>query len=376
MNRTLISLLLSSTLVGAVPAIAQAQSVDQRQVTATQTIDVGLRDGSLTTSEGQQLRNEFNEIARLEAQYRSYGGNTLSTAERNDLETRTDLLMRRIEYYRGNNDRADVYASNPGINERQDNLFARIDAGVRDRSLTQAEAAQLRNEYQDIAQLEAKYRASGRQVTPAERDDLDRRFDQLSSRIQNDRNDNDSTGPSINERQASLDARIDAGVRDRSLTPNEAAQMRAEFQSIARLEAQYRSSGRQLTQTERDDLDRRFNQLSNRIQDNRTNTDNRWINLDQRQAQFSSRLNQAVSDRRVTQQEANSLRSEFNSIASLEAQYRQSRPGITDAERNDLNGRFDRLEANYRYSINNSSYGDSNGQYQSLFDYLFGITSG
>jgi hypothetical protein len=41
---------------------------------------------------------------------------------------------------------------------------------------------------------------------------------------------------SINQRQANLDARIDAGIRDRSLTPAEATRLRAEFQDIVRQE--------------------------------------------------------------------------------------------------------------------------------------------
>ncbi len=136
---------------------------------------------------------------------------------------------------------------------------------------------------------------------------------------------------------------------------------------------QYRVSGRYVTPAERADLQRRFDQLSSRIQYNRNDNDRRWTNLDQRQYEFNQRLNRAVNERRVTRWEATRLRAEFNSIARLERQYRQSRPGITNAERNDLNARFNRLEVRYRNSRNMGSYGDGNRQYPSLFDYLFGI---
>ena len=128
-----------------------------------------------------------------------------------------------------------------------------------------------------------------------------------------------------------------------------------------------------MTQFERADLDRRFDQLSSRIQYNRNDDDRRWTNLNRRQAQFNERLNRAVSDQRVSPRQASELRSEFNGIASLERRYRLSRPGITAAERSDLNSRFNRLEVNYRQSINNSSYGYGNRQYPSLFDFLFGL---
>ncbi|MCA8886918.1 MAG: hypothetical protein KDA35_09840 [Hyphomonadaceae bacterium] len=73
------------------------------------------------------------------------------------------------------------------INQRQRNLDARIDAGVRSGQLTRAEAYRLRREYGQIAALEARYRRNG--LTIAERRDLDRRFDYLSRQIQAERHD-------------------------------------------------------------------------------------------------------------------------------------------------------------------------------------------
>ncbi len=255
------------------------------------------------------------------------------------------------------------------INQRQAALDARIDAGVSNRSLTPAEAAQLRAEFADISRLEARYRSSGGRLTNAERSDLDHRFDLLSNRIRYDRNDNDVRGSgadlNINQRQRDLEAKIDAGVRGGGLTAREAAQLRAEFQTIARQEAQYRSSGRGLTSAERMQLDQRLDTLERRISRNRADDERRWSNLDQRQASFDQRLDQAVRDRRVSAREASNLRTEFRSIARLERQYRRSRPGITANERADLNRRFDRMEANFRASMTPSD---------NLFDLLFGLT--
>lgn len=258
------------------------------------------------------------------------------------------------------------------INQRQANLDARIDAGVRDRSLTSAEAAQLRGDFADLSQLESRYRASGGVLTNAERADLDRRFDLLSSRVRHDRHDSDARGPSggtadinINQRQRDLEARIDAGVRNGGLTAREASDLRAEFKSIARQEAQYRDSGRRLTASERAGLEQRLDRLDRRVVRNRADDDRRWSNLDQRQSGFDQRLDQAVRERRVSAREAQNLRVEFRNIARLERQYRRSRPGITPAERADLNLRFDRMEANFRASMTPSD---------NIFDLLLGLT--
>ncbi len=49
---------------------------------------------------------------------------------------------------------------------------------------------------------------------------------------------------SVNAQQARIDARIDRGVRDGSLTRREAAKLRGEFRDIQRLEARYRRTMR------------------------------------------------------------------------------------------------------------------------------------
>src|SRR5690606_39707851 len=69
---------------------------------------------------------------------------------------------------------------------------------------------------------------------------------------------------SINQRQANLDARIDAGVRSGDLTRNEAARLRGEFRELARLEARYRASYG-LSNAERRDLDMRLDRKSTRL---------------------------------------------------------------------------------------------------------------
>jgi hypothetical protein len=111
--------------------------------------------------------------------------------------------------------------------------------------------------------MEARYRATNG-LQPWEISDLDRRFDALSIRIRVQKTDNDQRWQSINQRQASLDSRIDQGVRNGALTRPEAVRLRSEFRYIANLEARYRASNG-LQQWERADLDRRFDVLSAKI---------------------------------------------------------------------------------------------------------------
>ena len=260
-----------------------------------------------------------------------------------------------------------VPAAAQNINERQRELDARIDAGVRTGDLTNGEAARLRAEFADIARAEAQYRESGRGLTEAERADLDRRFDALSLRVRAERHDaqerGEGGGSVINTRQAEIEARIEAGVRNRTLSRGEAARLRAELDTISRIEAQYRASGGKFTGVERDYLQQRLDVLARQVRADRRDDDRRWTRLDERQAAFDRQLDQAVRERRIGPRQADALRAEFRSIARLERQYRRSN-GISPAERADLNRRFDRMEVNFRASASASG---------NLFDLLFGL---
>jgi hypothetical protein len=176
------------------------------------------------------------------------------------------------------------------INQRQAQLDARIDAGVRDGSLTRQEAFRVRGEFNDLVRLEARYREDG--LSFGERADLDRRFDALSQEIRFQRHDDqtrddrgygrddrgygrDDRGygrggydrgdewTPISDRDRQIQARINIGMRNRTLSPQEASRLRDQFHDLLRVEAQYMRNG--LNRFERRDLDRRYDQLNYRI---------------------------------------------------------------------------------------------------------------
>ena len=150
----------------------------------------------------------------------------------------------------------------------------------------------------------------------------------------------------IDQRQAHLDARIDGGVRNGSLTRSEAIRLRGQFNGLTRLEARYRYSGGGLSLGERRDLDRRFDALSSEIRDQRHDNQvrgNAWQPINARQRDLNFRINQGMRNGSLSRVEASRLRMEFNHIARLEASYR--RGGLNNYERADLDRRLDRLNA-------------------------------
>ena len=81
-----------------------------------------------------------------------------------------------------------------------------------------------------------------------------------------------------------------------------------------------------------------------------------WQNINARQNRIEARINQGIRSGALTRREAVQLRAQFRAIANLEARYRYSRPGLTMAERRDLDRRFDALERSIRIQKNDRDH--------------------
>lgn len=83
------------------PAYGSWQSINARQANLDRRIDQGVRNGQLSRREAVRLRGEFNNLLRLEANYRRGG---LTAWERNDLDRRFDRLSAQIRSERRDRD--------------------------------------------------------------------------------------------------------------------------------------------------------------------------------------------------------------------------------------------------------------------------------
>lgn len=179
MKRTLLTLLAATALTASAPAIALAQNdIDARQANIERRIDNSLRQGFITPWEANQLRAEARAIARLEADYRRNG---LTQWERRDLQQRLDDLARRIQTERRDDERAGLFRNQQVAIQRQ------IEEGVRGGGLTRSEAQFLTAEFQALVRLDAQYARGG--YTPAERQELTRRYNMLANRVYAERRD-------------------------------------------------------------------------------------------------------------------------------------------------------------------------------------------
>ncbi|WP_299015841.1 hypothetical protein [uncultured Caulobacter sp.] len=112
MKKILIPIVTVSTLAAAaLPAVASAQPINQRQDQLERRIDIGLRNGSLTRSEAYRLRAELRDTERLEHRYRRNG---LSGWERADLDRRFDRISAQVRYERHDRDYGYGYGDHRG----------------------------------------------------------------------------------------------------------------------------------------------------------------------------------------------------------------------------------------------------------------------
>lgn len=184
MRRTQILLAATAALtLGAGAASAQVWlPIIERQAIMDERIDAGLASGEITASQASAMRADLAALVSLEASYR-YGG--LSGREKLDLDRRYAAIDDGVRLAT----REGAEVAWVDIEDRRADLDARIEAGVRSGQLTSAEADALRDDYSALVSAEANYRVDG--LSPSERADLNRRFADLSLRIQQARTDDD-----------------------------------------------------------------------------------------------------------------------------------------------------------------------------------------
>lgn len=217
----------------------------------------------------------------------------------------------------------------------------RLDTDVRAGRLSSNEARRLRDEYQDLVDLEARYTADGR-VTTQERADLVARYREFSQRVEAGGSDYSSGRSSVADGRADFEARVDAAVRNRTLTRTVGTRLKTDYADLIRVEAGYLRDGR-LTATERDDLDSRLDALDARVGDAPTGGGNGGY-LDNRTR--LTNIDRALSSSGLSSTVQAQIRVELGDLTRLEAAYSRIQPSSDD--RTYLERRISDLETRAR----------------------------
>jgi hypothetical protein len=198
------------------------------------------------------------------------------------------------------------------LGERRLALEARIDAGIRDGSLDRTEANRLLSEYNALVQLETRYAADGR-LTTQERTDLRNRYDALSQRVGDARDDggyDEGYGwRSLADQRVAFNARVDAALRDRRISRTAANRLRTDFDALVRIETGYQRDG--LSDREQQDLETRLADLDRRIGDV---VDNGGYGRDGRAVALEARITAGERNGSISRTEAARFREEVRDL--------------------------------------------------------------
>lgn len=222
----------------------------------------------------------------------------------------------------------------------------RLQAGVRNGSISSREAGRLGADYQALVQLEARYTADGR-VTAQERAELNERYRTLSQRVDtggygyDDDGYDDGRWEPLIDRRAEFDVRVDAALRARALNRTEAARLRADYQALVQIETGYMRNG--LDARELADLRLRYDDLERRLGDDDGYDDDRNAG---RWAGIEARIAAGERNGAIDRIEAERLRTELGDLTRLDAAY--VRDGLNADERTYLTRRFGELSARVR----------------------------
>lgn len=229
----------------------------QRREQLDARIDAAVRNGEISRGEADQMRREYDDIVRLEEQYTADGN--VSPQQRDDLRNRYRALSQRV----GNSNYGQAGSQQDGrwqpLSSRTNEFEQRINLGLRNRTLTQAEATRLRNDWRALAQVEANYQRGG--LDSREQADLWARYNTIDNRLVS------SVGGFGSDRNPArwtqLETRLATTERNGRISRNDAVMVRAQLSDLARLDAAYASNG--FSADERTYLTRRWTDLDSML---------------------------------------------------------------------------------------------------------------
>lgn len=146
----------------------------------------------------------------------------------------------------------------------------------------------------------------------------------------------------LNEGRSQFSAQVDASLRSGAISNSAAARLRSDYDALVSLESQYAADGR-FSAEERNDLSTRYRALTQTLESGAAGYGDQNI-VAQGRADFEARVDAAVNARRITRTEASRLKSDYQQLIRVEADY-QSDGSISAAERADLDTRLDALDA-------------------------------
>ncbi|CAN1501282.1 hypothetical protein MCEMSEM23_00496 [Rhabdaerophilaceae bacterium] len=328
-------------------AVESLKELDARAFMQRQQIGAALYDRSLTFEEGARVMKRQEAISAYAAKIQAKeGGPTEKDLVR--LDRKLDRADAQILRLTTNAKGADLNSvkdiAGEDLNIVQENLMNRINAGIKDGSLTEAEAKGLLARQNDLNKLEEALRSSDGKFTAGEQKqmlDALRKETDLVNRLRHNSDGVNATYKSysdgIDNRQSALEKQLAAGIKAGTLTEDEAVLVRAEFDKAAKFEEELRADGK-VDWRDAVKMGSALNEVEIALYDLQRNTagkqladsfvDQKYVDL--RQAGQLESLARGVSNNRLTNDETTTLLNAQQAIADQETAFAAG--GLTRGE--------------------------------------------
>lgn len=150
--------------------------------------------------------------------------------------------------------------------------------------------------------------------------------------------------PLTNQR-SQFESRVDTEVRSGAVNQAVGARLKSDYAALVQLEARY-GADRRFTTQERTELADRYGALTQVLADRGYSDDATPAKAEvaNGRAEFDSRVNAAVTARRITRAQGTRLKADYAAVVQVEAGYLRD-GSISTSEQEDLDARLDALDA-------------------------------
>lgn len=240
------------------------------------------------------------------------------------------------------------------LDNRQVQIEKRIRDAVSSGRLSWAEGDVYLKQLASIEKAEADFKVSDNKLTTWESMRLSLDLDKLSRDLETHMRDRKTGSVDLATMQADLLRRLTDGLATKRLTQQEYDELKYEFDRAAALEAMYRQSDNRLDYEESLKVALELDRLSNRLERGLHDRDVTIGDADARQAELDKKISDGLASGKLTGDEAQQLRNQFNAIAEREAAIKASSHRITPEDRLSLLIDLERLNNQIEIKLANS----------------------
>lgn len=240
------------------------------------------------------------------------------------------------------------------VDSRQVQIERRIKDAISSGRLNWAEGDTYLKQLAQIERAEADFKVSDNKLSTWESMRLSLDLDKLSRDLETHMRDRRSGSVDIDAMQADVLKRLTDGLASRRLTQQEYDELKYEFDRAAALEALYRQSDNRLDYDETLKLALELDRMSTKLERSLHDRDIAIGNTDARQTELDKKINDGLNSGKLTGQEAQQLRLDFDRIASREAALKASGRPISADDRLSLLIDLERLNNQIELKLTNT----------------------